>query len=208
MKKCLSNALDRTQLLESAIGPFALSFKICDFPFGADYCIISSMSSGAFFKKIPSPGIWVTLIVLSLAGCATSYLKGVSPEGKRTYLGPVPIENTEAFKNYVQSAHSDVDKQRYLFQRLKDSKDLSFYHDGSWYNAIEAYRGGMWLMRNRYQKGQDSREFIRKYVERSEDTGKFHLVKYPDGSVHIGSYILLNELDLLEGSASGKSSKS
>ena len=131
-------------------------------------------------------------------GCASPYLKGVTPQGEKVYLGPLPIENTEPFQAYLQSRHTEVDKQHYLFQRLKDAKHLQFYHDGSWYNHLDAYRGGMWLMRNRYRKGQDTRAFIRKYVERSEDTGKLHLVKYPDGSVQIGSSILANELDLLE----------
>lgn len=131
------------------------------------------------------------------AGCATPYLKGVSPSGQKVYLGPVPIQKTEAYQAYLQSDRSEVGKQRYLFQRMKDSQGLEFYHDGSWYNNLEAYRGGMWLMRDRYQKGQDTREFIRKYVERS-DAGNLHLAKYPDGSVQIGSYVLYNELDLLE----------
>ena len=137
-------------------------------------------------------------LALTAPGCASKYLKGVTPEGKKVYLGPVPIEDTEAYKIYRQSRRSEVDKQNYLFDRLKLAEDLQFYRDGSWYNALEAYRAGKWLMRKRYQKGQDTRQFIRRYIERSEDTNKLHLVKYPDGSMQIGSSILYNELDLLE----------
>jgi hypothetical protein len=143
------------------------------------------------------------LFVLALSlpfvtGCATSYLKGATPQGEKVYLGPLPIENTEAYRTYIQSPRTEVDKQNYLFARMKDADKLEFLHDGSWYNSVEAYRGGKWLMRHRYQKDQNTRDFIHKYVERSEDTGKYHLAKYPDGSVHIGSYLLYNELDLLE----------
>ena len=136
--------------------------------------------------------------VLLLSACASPYLKGSTPQGGKAYLGPVPIEQTESYQIYLHSRHTEVDKQRYLFQRLKASENLQFYNDGRWYSALEAYRGGMWLMRNRYKEGQDSREFIRKYIERSEVTNQYRLVQYPDGSVQIGSYILYNELDLLE----------
>jgi len=131
-------------------------------------------------------------------GCATPYGKGITPQGEKVYLGPVPIQGTPAYEAYLNGGRTAVAEQTYLFQRLKSAADLEFFHNGSWYNSLEAYRGGMWLMRHRYKKGQDSRAFIKKYVERAEDTGEFHLVKYPDGSIHIGSYILYNELDLLE----------
>ena len=138
------------------------------------------------------------ILTASLAGCAGSkYYKGLLPDGQKAYLGPVPIENSDAYKEFLTSPKTEVDKQRYLFARLKASENLQFYHDGNWYNAVEAYRGGMWLMRNRYKKGQDTREFIRKYIERS-DAGNLHLVKYPDDSLQIGSYVLYNELDALE----------
>jgi len=135
---------------------------------------------------------------LFITGCATAPLKGITPEGKKVYLGPVPINDTEAYQTFLNSPKGDVNEQTYMFSRLKLATDLSFYHDGSWYNWLEAYRGGMWLMRNRYKKGQDSRTFLKNYVWRSEDTGQVHLIKYPDGSIHEGYYVLLNELDLLE----------
>ena len=138
------------------------------------------------------------ILPLLLSSCATANLKGISPAGKKVYLAPIPVQGTEAYQSYLNSPRADVSQRTYIFSRLKLAKDLSFYHDGSWYNWLEAYRGGMWLMRNRYKKGQDSRTFLKKYVWKSEDTGKPHLVKYPDSSVHEAYYVLLNELDLLE----------
>jgi len=138
------------------------------------------------------------ILTLLLSGCAgTTYYKGVAPDGQKAYLGPLPVEGTEAFKTFLVSRRTDVDRQRYLFTRLKGARELEFLHDGTWYNSLQAYRGGMWLMRHRYKKGQDTRAFIQKYVEFSE-AGKPHLVKYPDGTLQLGSYVLYNELDLLE----------
>jgi len=141
------------------------------------------------------------IFALLLAGCAgQSYLQGVTPSGEKVYLGTPNIENTEEFKTYLVSPRSEVDKQRFIFQRLKDATELQFYHDGTWYNSVQAYRGGMWLMRNRYVKGQNTNEFIKKYVERST-SGNQHLVKFPNGSIHVGSAIVYNELALVEEAA-------
>ncbi len=141
------------------------------------------------------------MFFLVLAGMTAGFKqqdnKGINSKGEKMYLGSTDIETSEAFKNYKRSPHGEADKQRYLFERLKNAKHLEYYHDGSWYNSIEAYRGGMWLMRNRYKKDFPTRDFIKQYVERSEE-GNLHLAKYPDGSTQIGSYVLYNELDLLE----------
>ncbi len=146
-------------------------------------------------------GVFFLIFILStlMPGCASgpSFNKGLNAAGEKVYLGTSAIESTEAYKNFLNSPQGETDKQRYLFERLKNARDLEFFHDGSWYNSIEAYRGGMWLMREKYKKGQLTRDFIKQYVERS-DAGNLHLAKYPDGSTQIGSYILYNELDLLE----------
>jgi hypothetical protein len=133
-------------------------------------------------------------------GCATNpYLKGITPDGAKVYLGDAPTVNTEAYKAFSQSERGPVQEQQYFFQRLKDApKDLQYYHDGNWYGWVEAYRGGMWLIRNRYEKGQDTRTFLKKYVLKSEGKKELHLIKYPDGSVQIAYDVLLNELDWLE----------
>ena len=139
------------------------------------------------------------LLLILLSGCISTkgYLKGVAPGGEKVYLGPAAIENTGAYRQFLQSGRAETDKQHYLFSRLKASEGLEFLHDGRWYNKLEAYRGGMWLMRNRYKKGRNTRAFIKNYIEYSE-AGNLHLVRYPGGTLQIGSYVLYNELDLLE----------
>lgn len=161
------------------------------------------------FKKYQLTFIFTLAALLFLNNntvIAANYLEGVDEKGNKVYLGPTPIENTAAFKTYAQSSKSAVHEQQYLFQRLKDApKDLEYFHDGNWYNWLQTYRGGMWLIRNRYKKGQDTREFLKKYVWRSEETRKLHLVKFPDGSIQVGYFLLLNELDLLEETLKKKS---
>jgi len=156
-------------------------------------------------KKLLLVSLAAAALCLLATGCATP-LKGLTAEGKKVYLGSVSIQDTMPYHSYRNSTRTEVAKQTYLFQRLKSASDLEFYHNGSWYNSLQAYRGGMWLMRKHYKKDQDTRTFIREYVERSEDSGKPHLVRYPDSSVHIGSYVLYNELDLLEETVSKESS--
>lgn len=150
--------------------------------------------------KISIRAFLTLIFVMALTACATTpYLKGVTPDGAKVYLGPIPIENTEAFKTFAQSQRGPVQEQQYFFQRLKEApKDLQYYYDGNWYSWVEAYRGGMWLVRNRYEKGQDTRTFLKKYVLRSEGKKELLLVKYPDGSVQVAYDVLLNELNLLE----------
>lgn len=138
------------------------------------------------------------LTLVFLTGCAsTAAQKGIFKDGSKAYLGTAAIEDTQAFRDYRNSKKSEGDKQIYLFKRLRAADNLEFFRDGSWYKAADAYKGGMWLMKKYYKPGMDNRQFIRERIERS-DAGNFHLVKYPDGSLQIGSYVLYNELDLLE----------
>lgn len=153
-------------------------------------------------KRFFSLTLCAAILGLSVltSGCASSVLKGIDPAGKKVYLGPVPLEGTEAFQAFLVSPRSEVDKQNYMFKRLKtdEAQKLSYFHDGTWYSWLEAYRGGNWLIRNRYKKGQDARTFVKDHVWRSESTGKPHLIKYPDGTIQEAYYVLLNELDLLD----------
>src|SRR5262249_51229087 len=56
------------------------------------------------------------IFLIGLAGCASNpYLNGVTRQGAKVYLGPVPIEGTEAYQTYLHSGRTEVDKQRYLF---------------------------------------------------------------------------------------------
>lgn len=141
--------------------------------------------------------LFVFMILLATGCAAQGYRKGFAPDGQRVYLGSTDLEQTKAFQTFLKSPRAETDRQHYLFDRLMESEGLEFFHDGAWYGKIEAYRGGMWLMRHRYQKGQETRDFIKKNIYRS-DKGNVHLVKYPDGSIQEGASILYNELTLLE----------
>jgi hypothetical protein len=138
------------------------------------------------------------VLVSSCATTQTSYLKGVTSDGAKVYSGPSSLVGIDAYRNYYYSQKTEAEKLDYLFRRLKMSKELIFHHDGKKYNWLECYRAGMWLLRHRYEQGSDAREFIKDYVWYSEETGKANLVEFPDGSIHEGYYILINELDLLE----------
>lgn len=146
------------------------------------------------------------LLGLTGAGCASTALKGLDAQGRKVYLGGVPIEKTEAYQTFLTGPKDEISKQNYLFQRLKEpeAQKLSYYRDGVQYNWLQAYRGGKWLIRNRYEKGQDARSFIKNHAWHSEDTGQPYLVKYPDDSLHEGYYVLINELDLLEETAAAR----
>ena len=142
------------------------------------------------------------LVLGLLSGCAgVQYFKGFTPGGEKVYIGPTDIRDTEAYRNYIYSSHSEAAKLNYLFERLKLGESLFFYRDGNKYNWLEAYRGGKWLVRNRYNDGDNAREFAKKHIWHSDQTGKPHLVQFPDSSIHEGYYILLNELELLESTA-------
>ena len=146
--------------------------------------------------------ILLPLLPLITTGCAAShYLKGMQPNGEKAYIGSVPIDNDEAFQTYLKTSRSEVDKVNYLFKRVTSAKDLTYYHDDNTYTWLEAYRGGMWLLRNRYKGGMDARTFIRDHVWFSETSGKPHLVEFPDRTIQIGYYVLMNELELLEQTA-------
>lgn len=133
-------------------------------------------------------------------GCAATprYLKGVGYEGQKVYLGTLPIETTEAYQMFLDSSRSEAAKLDYLLQRIKTAQDLVYLHEGSPYNWLEAYRAGAWILRHHYERGEDARTFIRKEVWLYQTPGKPNAIKFPEGSIHLVYYVLLNELDLLE----------
>ncbi|MDP3920471.1 MAG: DUF5329 family protein [Candidatus Omnitrophota bacterium] len=141
-------------------------------------------------------------IPLFLAGCAAPLLKGVDAEGAKAYLGSPEIQGTSTYQKYVTGPQSEAAKLIYVISRIGEAEGLLFQHEGAWHDPQEAYRGSMWMLRKNFEKGETARDFIRLHVWHSDNTGTPRLVKYPDGSLQIGYYILLNELDLLEATAS------
>ena len=138
-----------------------------------------------------------SILFLSIS-CATPYLRGTTPEGQKVYLGRVPIEPTAAYQMFLNSSQSEAAKLDYLLQRIKTAQDLVYLHEGSQYNWLEAYRAGSWLLRHHYERAENARHFIQKEVWRYQAPGKPNAIKFPEGSIHLLYYVLLNELDLLE----------
>lgn len=147
------------------------------------------------------------LLILSLAhsGCASPYLKGIDPDGKKVYLGPALIQNTKAYHDFLLSSKSEAAKLDYLLWRIKEAKDLTYYHEGNRHNWLEAYRAGTWIVRHHFEKGEDAKSFIRKEILLYEKSGKPTAVQFPDGSIHIAYFVLLNELSSLEETAAANS---
>ena len=143
--------------------------------------------------------VLVLSVQLFYLGCATTpYLSGVAPDGRKVYLGPVPIQNIEAYQAFLHSSKSERAKLDYLLQRIKEAQGVEFYHGGERYNWTEAYEGARWIVEHHFEKGQNSHSFIKKEALFEQEPGKPNAVKFPDGSLHLDYYILANELDLLE----------
>ena len=142
---------------------------------------------------------WFVIAGLLHFGCATSpYLKGVTPDGKKVYLGPTPIENTKAFEAFLHGSRTEAAKLEYLVERLKLAENLQFFHGGEQFEWKEALEGSKWAVAHHYKKGQDARTFIRKETFLYVEPGEPNAVKFPDGTIHLDYYVLANELDLLE----------
>jgi len=148
-----------------------------------------------FNKKIFLSGF---ILICFITGCAAPFMKGINANGQKVYLDQADITQTEAYQEYLQSEHTEINKERYIFKRVVGAKDLRYHRDGNTYGWVEAYRAGNWLMRTHYDKEADARSFIRDHVWKSETTGNPHLIQFPSGDIHVAYYVLLNELDLLE----------
>ena len=143
----------------------------------------------------------VTILVglsCSYAGCVSPPLRGMSSEGKKVYMGPVPIQNTPAYQTYLLSSKSETAKLLYLGDRIKAEKNLTYWYLGSCYNWFEAYSAATWMFWQDHKMGEDARGFIRKEALRFQDPSKPATIEFPDRSTHIAFDILMNELDLLD----------
>ena len=143
---------------------------------------------------------FIPLIIAAcfLSGCSTSYRQGVTPEGKKVYLGPETIELTPAFRNYLLSSKSESSKLHYLLDRIKDSREVTYLFEGNEHRWFEAYGAGVWILWHHYKKGEDARSFLRKEVSMHPDPNQTPYIQQPDGSSHMAYHVLLNELDLLD----------
>ena len=131
---------------------------------------------------------------------AWSPLKGKTREGKKVYLGPVPIQDTEAYQAFLSSPGSEVDRLYYLGDRIraKSAQNLVYIYEGDHYNWAEVYAGGVWLLWHDYKRGETARQFVHETSVRFEGPGSRATVQLPDGSIHYAYDVTVNELDLLD----------
>jgi len=149
-----------------------------------------------FFRVLSWTAVLGTTVFLS--GCHSLYLKGKTPDGSPVYLGTLPLENSDAYRGYLKTPRSEQDKILFLIRRIPEAKNLEYYRDGTLYSWQKVYDAGMWLFKNKYEVGQNARQFLQTTMWRSESTGAPNLIRYPDGTLQVGYFVLLNELDLLE----------
>ena len=139
-------------------------------------------------------------------GCSSIPPKEACRNAEKIYLGPLPIQETEAYKIFLNSSKSETAKLSYLGDRIKSAKDLVYYFDGDRYNWLEAYSAGVWLLWQDHKIGEDAHSFIRREAIRFQNPTKPTAIQFPDRSRYLAAEVLLNELDLLEDTINQNSS--
>lgn len=146
--------------------------------------------------------LFTFIFLLGLAslgtGCGSTPPKGTCYGIEKIYLGPLPIQETQAYKTFLNSSGSETAKLIYLGDRIKSAQNLSYYFEGDRYNWFEAYSGATWLLWHDHERGEDAHSFIHKEAIRFQNPTKPTSIEFPDQSRHLASQVLLNELDLLE----------
>ncbi len=153
-------------------------------------------------KQIHKFILIITLVNVSLGltGCAStpSATKCDPPEVKKVYLGPIPIQNDQAYKTFLKSSRSETAKLIYVADRIKAARNLTYRYEGEFYNWLEAYSGAMWLLWQDHKAKEEAHAFVRKEALRLQNPKNPTVIQFPDKSTYPAPEILLNELDLLE----------
>ena len=129
---------------------------------------------------------------------APQYLRGVYENGAIAYVGPLTIQQTNAYKQFIYSKKTEKEKLYYLLSRFRTADHLGFYFGGGRYSANDACFGSGWILRHRYKGNKEARKFIREQVTFFEKPGKPLLIEFQNGSIHFAYNIIINELELLE----------
>lgn len=134
------------------------------------------------------------------AAYAWAPFRGKTTEGKKVYLGPVPVQDTDAYQKFLLSSKSEIDKLYYLGDRVraKPARGIAYLYGGSRFNWAEVYAGGMWYLWHHYERGKTARTFMRETSRRFERPGSRTTLELPDGSIHYAYDVAVNEMDLLE----------
>jgi hypothetical protein len=140
------------------------------------------------------------LLKPNVAFSAAGYLRGVNPDGFKTYLGSTPPQSAEALEQFRMSSGSEAQKLFYLLERFKEIQDHGFYYLGNRYSWQDAFLAGSWMLNQRYSKIKNARSFIKDQFSLLERPTNPVLIEFPDGTLHRAYDILINELDFLEAS--------
>lgn len=144
----------------------------------------------------------IIAITLSMSGCTTASKNTGFAEEAKFYLNPIPLANSEAYAKFLESPRDERAKLDYLIDRVRESKNTTFYYEGSRYSWTEACAAGYWLLWRRYKNGQDARGFLKDIVGYTPNQSAF--IDPPDGPMCAAYSVLMNELELLE-KTNGKS---
>lgn len=138
-------------------------------------------------------------IIFSLAGfkLPVSKQKKDKSKSENVYLGPMPIETTQAYQTFLRSPKSETDKLYYLLDRVKTNDKLIFYFERNHFSNFDAYLGGVWILWHHHKK-EDAHDFLWQELLRYETPANPILVQFPDRSRFPAYNVLKNELDLLE----------
>lgn len=178
-------------------------FRISFFSFGPENSKISEKYWGYELTTLkPHRRItWLICVSLLLScqlGCNALPERGLTADGKKVYFDTAPIQQTDAYKNFLKSSRSETAKLYYLLDRIKAARNLSYYFEGDRYNWLEAYMAATWLLWHHYDKNKNARDFVDEEIARYQMISKTTTIQFPNQSHHIAANVMVNELELLE----------
>lgn len=113
-----------------------------------------------------------------------------------------PIEDSEAYQQFVLRGPSEFSKLLYLLDRFKDT-GFGVIYDGYHYDNRQSLTEARRYLARRYQKGESAQRWLTVHAYRSPG-GQIIYLEFPDGKTRPLRDILLEELDALNEFQRGK----
>ena len=108
-----------------------------------------------------------------------------------------PLQQSEAYIQFTRRPVSELSKLFCLISRFK-ACDVDIDYGGGRYRTRYVAPLVAMFLTTHYKKGQSAKEWILSYCHRTIPSGKLIWAILPDGSKHLASDLLLQELDALE----------